>query len=156
MAELKHFLVHKLARELRDTWQGRVLAATENRPLGAVVISVLAHNYENEIEVLLRVIFPGFEGLKLPGLCSAGKISRAGAVVADMIRGNGTRVRNAVLFHDEMAMRDAFRRLADSLKLSDAERRELFACVQKWVVCDYRLDPTMDPRDPEAKRLVVN
>jgi hypothetical protein len=50
-------------------------------------------------------------------------------------------------------MRDAFRRLADRLKLNDADRIELFKCVQRWVVADRRLDPTFDPKDPDAKRL---
>jgi hypothetical protein len=51
-------------------------------------------------------------------------------------------------------MQNDFRRLADRLKLSDADRIEMFKCVQRWVVADRRLDPSFDPRDPDAKRLV--
>ena len=28
--------------------------------------------------------------------------------------------------------------------------------IRRWIVCDFRLDPTMDPADPDAKRLVAN
>jgi hypothetical protein len=50
-------------------------------------------------------------------------------------------------------MRDAFRRLADHVKLNDPERIELFKYAQRWVVADRRLDPTLDPQDPDARRL---
>jgi hypothetical protein len=30
----------------------------------------------------------------------------------------------------------------------------MFAAVKRWVVADRRLDPNMDPQDPDAKRLV--
>ena len=53
-------------------------------------------------------------------------------------------------------MRDAFRRLADRLKLSDSDRIEMFKYVQRWVVADRRLDPTFDPQDPDAKRLTTH
>lgn len=144
----------KHAQDLREIWQGRVLAHTQGKPLGAVVISVLAHSYDDAMPTLLAVVFPGFSGLKPPGLCSAGKIAKTGAVVADVIQRSGARVKDAVLFRNELALQSAFRRLADQLKLADGERRELFGAVQRWVVADTRLDPTMDPRDPEAKRLV--
>jgi hypothetical protein len=48
------------------------------------------------------------------------------------------------------------RRLADRLKLSDQERLEFFTCVKRWLVADLRLDPTMDPMDPDAKHLTVH
>lgn len=147
-------LATKHAQALRDMWQGRVLAATQGDPIGAVALSVLAHSYDEAMPVLLRVVFPGFEGLRPPLLCSAGKIAKTGSVVADVIRRDGSRVKETVLFRNELALQSAFRRLADTLKLSDDDRRELFGAVQRWVVADRRLDPTMDPRDPEAKRLV--
>src|SRR5581483_7751035 len=78
-------LMSRHARELRDLWQGRVLAHTRHHPLGPVVLSVLAHNYDEAIHVLLAVVFPGFEGLRPPGLASAGKIGKTGAVMADVI-----------------------------------------------------------------------
>ena len=58
-----------------------------------------------------------------------------------------------VLYRSEMSLRNDFRRLADQLKLCDEDRVELFAAVQRWVVADRRLDPLMDPKDPDARRL---
>jgi hypothetical protein len=30
----------------------------------------------------------------------------------------------------------------------------MFKCVSRWLRADRRLDPTFDPQDPDAKRLV--
>jgi hypothetical protein len=134
-----------------------VLKATEKQPIGPVIISVLAHVYDADILlVMLHIVFPGFEGLNPPALITAAKISKTGAVVADVALRDGTIVRDAVIFRDEMEMQSEFRRLADSMKLDDADRKELFACALKWVVADRRLDPTFDPKDPDAKRLTVH
>lgn len=144
------------AEALRETWQAKVLTATRADPIGMVAISVLAHNYDDAMHPLLCALYPGFSGLKPPGLCSAGKIAKNGSVIADLVARNGTRLLGCKIFNDEIHLRDCFRRLADNLKLADAERIELFEAVRKWVVCDYRLDPRMDPRDPDAKRYAVN
>jgi hypothetical protein len=79
---------------------------------------------------------------------------RTGEVVADMVTRDGQIVRNAQVFKDEKAMEGAFRDLADLLKLSDDDRVQMFEAVKRWVVCDFRLDPKLDPRDPGAKRIV--
>jgi hypothetical protein len=60
------------------------------------------------------------------------------------------------IFRDETQMRDKLRRLADELKLNDDDREQLFIAARKWCACDRRLDPGMDPKDPDAKRLTVN
>lgn len=151
------------ARELRDTWQGRVLARSLRlvgefaRPLdleGAAMLSVLAHNFDDGMPVLLRVVFPGFVSIGAPFLCSAARIAKTGHIMADIITRTGQRMRNQAIFKDKRAMESAFRRRADEARLSDAERLEMFDAVKRWVVCDYRLDPGMDPRDPDAVRLV--
>ena len=141
---------------MRETWQAKALAATQESHLGAVLLSVLAHSYDEAMPVLLRVVFPGFEGLRPPGLTSAGRIGRTGAVVADVVLRGGLRKRNSVLFSDKRAMEAAFRKLADRLKLSDQERREMFGAVQRWIVCDYRINPRMDPRDPDASANAIH
>lgn len=143
----------KHAQDLRQSWQGRVLAASTGK-LGAVALSVLAHNYDDAMPVLLRVVFPGFTSIAAPFYCTAGKVAKTGQVIADMVTRDGQVIKNAEVFRDEKQMEGAFRRLADRLRLSDAERVELFACVKRWVVCDFRLDPNLDPQDPGAKRLV--
>lgn len=144
----------KLTQDLREMWQGRVLRYTKTQPIGLVVLSVLAHNFDEGLPVLLAAVFPGYAGLKPPALVSAGRIAKSGAVVADFMEADGNIVKQAVIYRSETDLRDAFRKLADKLKLSDADRTEMFKCVQRWVVADTRLDPTMDPKDPDARRLL--
>ena len=151
---LNHIAAHKTAQELRDTWQVRALIETRDYQIGAVLLSVLAHNYDDVMEVLMRVAFPGFHSIALPFLCSAGRIDHSGRIVADMAASNGAIIKDYVLYPTERALRDDFRRLADRMKLNDKDRIEMFKAVQRWVVADRRLDPTMDPADPDAKRLV--
>jgi hypothetical protein len=150
-------LVDLLADDLRGTWQGRVLAATRNEPLGAVVLSVLAHSYDKELLFLLRVVFPDFTSIRAPFICSTAKVDKTGAVVADMVYPDEPFPRrDVIIFRSEIRMRDIFRDLADELALSDKDREELFICVRNWCPVDRRLDPTMDPQDPDAKRLTTH
>lgn len=136
---------------MRETWMGRSLAAAEGKT-GAVLLSVLAHNYEERLMLICRAI--GFSTyLPVPFLTSAATVEKNGAIVAKVMERDGVE-RKRALYRNEVEMRNEFRRLADRLKLSDADRTELFAAVKKWVVADRRLDPTMDPGDPDAKRLV--
>lgn len=142
-----------LAFDLRATWQARALVEAKGQ-LGAVVLSVLAHNYDGAMPTLLRVAFPDFISITAPFYCSAAKVAKSGRVVADVVTKNGNVVKDSLVFESEEKLRDEFRRLADRLKLSDADRVEMFDAVKRWVVADRRLDPEMDPLDPEAKRLV--
>ena len=134
------------------SWRGRVLAESKP-PLQDVILSVMAHNYAGAILTLCQVVWPGFVGLE-SGFVSAGKIDKSGRVVADYGSKNGTIIKDMVVYRSDVEYRDAMRRLADRLKLSDQERLEFFTCVKRWLVADRRLDPTMDFADPDAKRLV--
>jgi hypothetical protein len=147
--------VSKEARQLREAWQGRVLAAARGHT-GAVVLSILAHNFDGAILTLCQVVFPGFESIQAPFLCSAGRIDKAGRVIADVAEKNGLISKGQVMYLTDIAYRDDMRRLADRLKLSDQERLEFFTCVKRWLVADLRLDPNMDPADPDAKRLTIH
>jgi hypothetical protein len=141
-------------QDLRETWQGRVLRETHNKVIGPVVLSVLSHNFDDALLVLLKAIFPDFAGIRAPFICSAAKISKRGFIVADMVLRNDPHVRkDCVVFYSLCHMQAAFRRLADRLKFNDEDRRQLFAAARNWVVADRRLDPTMDPADPDARRL---
>lgn len=151
------------AQDLRETWQARILSravvvdrdvARPRDLVGMCALSVLAHNYDDAMQVLLLLC--GAHGVGLPSLCTAAKVAKTGHVMADYINKFGSVHKNQGLFRNTKAMETAFRRLADQVKLTDAERIELFAAVRRWVVCDYRLDPTMDRHDPDAKRLTVN
>jgi hypothetical protein len=140
--------------DLRGSWQARALTST----MGAarmVILSVLAHTLEEATITLCYAAFADFDGsLPLPALVTAAKIDKSGAIVADMCDRKGRVHKDALLFKTEIEMRDAFRRLADRMKLNDADRIEMFKYAQAWVVADRRLDPTFDPQDPDAKRVL--
>ena len=150
-------LEKRLGFDLRATWQVRMLIATTGIDR-AVVMSVLAHNYDEQMPYVLTVAFSWYVGprteIPLPSLTSAARIDKAGRIVADMVDRQGRKRKDQVIFASEIKLRDSFRRLADHLKLSDGDRIEMFHAVQRWVVADRRLDPTMNPLDPDAKRLV--
>jgi hypothetical protein len=55
------------------------------------------------------MLFPGFESITPPFLCSAGKVDKTGAVVADFVAKSGAITKNYPLYRDEIALRDDFR-----------------------------------------------
>jgi hypothetical protein len=143
----------RLAFDLRASWQAKVLVGTKG-PARMVVMSVLAHTYDEAVFTLCAAVFPDFDGsLKPPFLTTAAKIDKTGAIVADMVDERGRIHKDTVLFPTEISLRDSFRKMADRLKLDDADRVELFKCAQRWVVADRRLDPAFDRKDPDARRL---
>jgi len=139
------------------SWQGRALAVTEIEApkLCRVLMSVFADNYDEAMPFLLHAVF-GSAAVTAPFLCTSPKINKQGRVVADLITKYGTKQKNFVVFDDEDQMQGVFRRLADKMRFSDAERIDLFIAVRHWVKADQRLDPTMDRRDPDAKRMVLH
>jgi hypothetical protein len=153
-AEIIKLSSRRHADELRDTWPSRALRHLRRSPLSIVVLSVLAHSFDEHMPTLLAVTFPGFRSITPPFLCSAAKISHSGAVVADIVDKHQRHVRDMVVFRSTEQMQAVFRKLADELRLDDAERTQMFEAVRAWVVADRRLDPTFDPRDPDARRLV--
>lgn len=143
-----------LSFDLRKSWQARALAEAKGQT-AMVLLSMIDHTYGTDtLRVLLPLIFPGYIEPSLPCLASCGKVAKSGAVVADVIMKDHAFIKDQVVYPSELALRDDFRRLADHMKLADAERIELFKCVQHWLVADHRLDPSFDPQDPDAKRLV--
>lgn len=152
------------AAEWRETWEARALCAAVRHDevaaipvdkVGMCVVSVIAHRLPIEkMQFLLRVC--GFHGTGKPMLTTAAKIAKTGQVMADLLTRDRGIFKNQALFRNIKQMEGAFRRFADALRLSDADRIALFEAVVAWVVCDYRIDPTMDRRDPDARRLTVN
>lgn len=143
--------------QLRTSWQGRALASTNGKgSMLAVLMSLLADAHDEVLPFLMRAVFPEWHGVYTPFLCSSPKIDKAGRVIADVMLKGGVKQVGYVVFESETQMQDVFRRLADWLKLPDAERVELFDAVRAWVKADMRLDPTMDRANPDAKRLVVH
>lgn len=145
----------QIHEELRQTWQVRALMGSQGH-LRMCVLSVLSHNFDEGETIPTVMMVAGQWPLKAPFLCTAARILKSGQVAADVVVKGGRIVKWAKLFANEKVMEWHFRHLADDLKLSDDDRRCLFAAVKRWVVCDYRLDPNMSPLDPDAKRLVVH
>ena len=148
-------IANAFAFDLQGSWQARALREAKGQT-GMVLLSVLSHSFDEALVVLLPIVFPGFVEPALPCLASCGKISKTGAIVADVIRKNHDLVNDAMIYPSERALQQDFIRLADRLKFNDHDRVEMFRCVQRWVVADRRLDPSFDPKDPDAKRFVVN
>ncbi len=137
---------------LRESWRGRALRTASHKTF-AVLLSVLADSYDDEMYFLLRAVFPGFTSIQPPFLISSGRVAKSGRVIAKCVDKSGT-IFWAKLYRNEVELRDDFRKLADKLQMDDIERQEMFAAIRRWVVADFRLDPNMDPMDPDAKRLV--
>lgn len=143
-------------QELADSWQGRALHfARKNPQLKTALLSLLADNYDETLPFLLAAVYGDYH-INAPFYCSNPKINKRGCIVADLITGDGFKYRDAVIFLGTQQMEATFRKLADRLKLGDADRVDLFACVHHWVKADQRLDPTMDARDPDARHLVLH
>lgn len=145
----------RLEFDLRASWQCRALLTAKGHT-GAVLLSALAHTYDDAMLPLLMVAFPGFKSITAPFISSAGKIDRTGAIVVDVVEKNGTISKDVAIYKTEIELRDDFRRLADRMRLNDQDRIEMFKVVQRWVVADRRLDPSFDRKDPDAKRFLVN
>lgn len=142
-------------QEVLDSWQARVLRASSPK-MFKFLLSVIAHSYDASMCRLLDAIFPGWVSIDAPFFCSAGKIAKTGHVCADVITKDEQIVKMFVLFRNTRHMESIVRKFADKAKLNDRDRIEFVDAVKRWVVCDYRLDPSMDPADPDAKRLTVN
>jgi hypothetical protein len=137
--------------ELRNSWRAKALLCSSGKT-HIVLLSILADAYDDLI-FLLKAIYPGFQGIGPPSLVSSGRINWSGKIIAKYAGTDGT-IRWAPLYKSEIHLRDEFRKFADRLQLNDAERVELFGAIGVWLNSDLRLDPNMDPRDPDAKRLV--
>lgn len=126
------------AKQLRDKWQARALAASTGK-LAAVVLVVLFHNYRDAMPVLLRVVWPDFRDIAKPFLCSGATVQISGRVTCEMIDRDGNK-KVVALYRSEDEMIGEFRKLADGLKLDDAERVEMFGAIRNWVVADLRVN----------------
>lgn len=154
--------------DLRDSWQAKVLretckvvwlgSAAPRGKLGAVMLSVFAHGLDaGALAILLKGVFPEFYSISAPFICSAAKVDKAGRIVADVVmRDDEPPRKDQVMFHSLSSFKWTLRHLADRLKLDDTDRVKLFQAATNWVVADRRLDPNMDPRDPDARRLTVH
>jgi len=148
-----------LDADLLDSWQAKVLRSTRGR-LYAVMLSVLFCKYDDDprFRLLLHLTHGGFRP-RMPFICEAPRINKAGEVEVRLFDTDERTylTKEWVKAYDsEIAFRDTLRRLADHLRLPDKDRIELFDACRNWLNHDNRIDPTMHPQDPDAKRLRVN
>lgn len=110
---------------IRAGWKFRAVTATQanQTPLGCMVLRVTNHPVSKPPRFSLR----NHSAAILPN----------GQVVADFQDRDGLGFRATLIGHVH-DIRDQFRFLADHLKLSDAERLEMFAELRKWLSRDLR------------------
>lgn len=78
--------------------------------------------------------------LNPPWIGPQGAITKEGVVICDFVDADNhkTELLRLCAISDLV---DNFRRLADHLALTDAEREEMFSALRKWIVVDHRADP---------------
>lgn len=131
-------LAQKHADEIREMWQSRCLRATSGK-LRKVFITALAKEYPAALVTLMKVTFPGFVDFDRPFFTSYASIYPSGRIVCEMLEKDGSK-RLVAVYRDENDFLYELRKVADELKLVDAERIEMFAVLQKWVASDRRYD----------------
>lgn len=137
MTDIKPLDFKRHAQDLRDTWQARCLAEAKGKT-AAVVLIVLCMSYSTAIKTLLRVVF-NRRDIERPFFASGAEIQLSGKLVCDLVEKSGI-VHPVVVYESTDLLNRDMRILADHLKLTDAERLELYAAVQRWVVADHRID----------------
>jgi hypothetical protein len=115
-----------------QSWKGKAEAATggNQSQLGAMLIAILGRTPHAP---------PMFARYLSDGTVVAGKavITVDGFVLCDFIHKSGIYSHHAIVCNVSDMVRN-FRGLADHLKLTDAERKEMFDEVKKWIERDYR------------------
>lgn len=120
---------------IEHSWQYRAVERTKanSTPLGMILLGVL-----------------GKASKYAPRVSNAAAIMPSGAIVVNFLDREGHY--HAATNLDEIAgglgtvgeLTDAFRRLADDLKLEDHERIDMFKEVRQWLAIDYRVMKDFD------------
>lgn len=132
---------HMKAEEIRETWQSRTL--DKARGVTAKVLGqALLLEYAKDFKVLFRATFreEGSEHRMLPHLWGYATIWPSGRIICDVID-RSFECAPKEIYESEDAMIRGFRALADELKLDDAERKEMFTVLRKWIKRDLRVGP---------------
>jgi hypothetical protein len=136
---------------IHQCWQVRLLRIARDH-MYAAVLSVLAHSEADMFDLYAKAAcWPNpWPGAVPPLFASCAKVLADGKIGVDIIDRQHQRYRNAPMFRDLDELTGEFRRLADQLKLTDADRLAMFAAVQKWIVADHRLNPLTGDKDKTA------
>jgi hypothetical protein len=136
--------------EMRDLWQARCLEYATGK-MARVFQSVLAHSFAPDaVATLFKVVYPKYSFAPFPMYVSAGRILSNGAITARRAKRQEElfdldTCEWSIVFTSETEMTKAFRDMADAVKLTDKQRRELFDAAKAWIVCDYR-QPVSGPQ----------
>lgn len=108
---------------LRGDWRIRAVEATlgNQTPLGTILLAVL-----------------GLQGGKIPRLGRTAEIHRNGHVAVDFWDENGE-YRAKSDMGPIRALVDRWRKLADDIQATDADREAMFAELRKWFTVDQRV-----------------
>lgn len=125
------------AARLRETWQCRALEAAKGVPR-LVLMSVLIAEYPTALPTVMRVLGISDDDL-LPALLGYAQIDKAGQIICLGVDRHRSR-KWVKVYDNEEKLKYDFRKLADKIKLNDAERAKMFELIQKWVAQDLRYD----------------
>jgi hypothetical protein len=117
-------------KDIRDTWQWRMLVATRGD-------GTFKH-------AILRAAFHNFGG-DYPRFGHGAKILKDGVVIAKVATAKG--LVDEVRIDTVENIRDAFRRVADEIKLSDEDRGSLFEVLREWMSEDQRAKSGVEGSD---------
>ena len=131
-------IVKKHVDEIREMWQSRALRGSSGQ-IRAILIAAIAKEYPAALEILLKATFPGFVDIARPMIISYAYIDIGGRIIATMIEADDSKA-DVVVFENEGEFIMAMRRLADGLRLDDADRIAMFQVLQKWVKSDLRFN----------------
>lgn len=127
---------NKSGEEIANCWQARALREADFK-LRRVLICMFMHDYKDAIKILLRATFPGFVDISRPLILGYAKIMPSGHVVAKVLDYDG-REAAVPLYDSEGLFLYEARKVADKLKLADADRKAMFDVLQRWIAADAR------------------
>jgi hypothetical protein len=136
MTALPHLDIKRHAQDLRETWQARAIAESTGKTR-AVVLIVLTMSYSSAMKTLLRVL--GYRDISRPFLSSGATIQLGGKLTCDVTEKSGL-VAPAVVYDSTDDLNRHMRALADKVHMTDSERVEFTAAIQRWVVADLRVN----------------
>lgn len=136
------------AHEVRETWESRALVAAEGKMQRILLAAIRAEIREDLLLLLLRETFGQIE-IKTPFYRGHASIVPSGHLVCEVVDrdANGLVWRGTVKVYDnENRFLYEMRKLADKLKLSDEDRKDMFRVLQKWITKDERFDLNNEKR----------
>lgn len=122
--------------QIKDTWQSKALQASDAK-ICNVLMCVFSKEYAAAFPVLFYATFGKTADLSFPFLSGYASIAPSGRLICNQMIGPHS-LRKVEVYESEGAFILDMRKLADKMKLSDADRTDMFRVLQKWVTQDLR------------------